>query len=258
MAMAYHQPQQYAPPSGPPPHLAMYGHSQSHSHHVYHPPPTQMQGQIQGRARFKIIKPSFHDRYECKPDNAPNGPAPYSLVISNKQKKRPDLVLNAKGVAMAACYLPKTSSYYNSDEKIFRIGLGDPSNVRWTDMLYRGKDKYGWAFTFNLPNTGQPVPMTWRKDNSVAVDGMKASRLSDNNFKLLDPNGQLMAVFTSHTMSLRPSAVGTLQINMDLGPMFEYAVITTLLSIYDFQKREEDSRSSSTSAAGAAAASSSC
>ncbi|KAG5804069.1 hypothetical protein H9Q74_013233 [Fusarium xylarioides] len=258
MAMAYHQPQQYAPPSGPPPHLAMYGHSQSLSHHVYHPPPTQMQGQIQGRARFKIIKPSFHDRYECKPDNAPNGPAPYSLVISNKQKKRPDLVLNAEGVAMAACYLPKTSSYYNSDEKIFRIGLGDPSNVRWTDMLYRGKDKYGWAFTFNLPNTGQPVPMTWRKDNSVAVDGMKASRLSDNNFKLLDPNGQLMAVFTSHTTSLRPSAVGTLQINMDLGPMFEYAVITTLLSIYDFQKREEDSRSSSTSAAGAAAASSSC
>lgn len=92
----------------------------------------------------------------------------------------------------------------------------------------------------------------------MAVDVIEASRLSDDNFKLLDPTGQLMAVFTSHTMSLRLSAVGTLQINMDLGPMFEYAVITTLLSIYDFQKREEDSRSSSTSTAGATAASSCC
>ncbi|SCN72155.1 uncharacterized protein FFB20_04122 [Fusarium fujikuroi] len=125
-------------------------------------------------------------------------------------------------------------------------------------MLYRGKDKYGWTFTFNLPNTGRPVPMTWRKGNSVAVDGMKASRLSDNNFKLLDPNGQLMAVFTSHTMSLRLSAVGTLQINIDLGPMSEYAVITTFLPIYDFQTREEDIRSSRIRAAGAAASSSCC
>ncbi|EWY82450.1 hypothetical protein FOYG_14544 [Fusarium oxysporum NRRL 32931] len=256
MAMAYHQPQQYAPPPGPPPHHAVYGHPQSQP--TYHPPPAPMQCQIQGRARYKITKPSFHDRYECKPDNAPDGLAPYSLAISNNQKKHPDLVLNAEGIAMAACYFPKTSNYYNSDEKAFRIGLGDPSNVRWTEMLYRGKDKYGWTFTFNLPDTEQPIPMTWRKYNRVAVDGMKASRLSDNNFKLLDPNGQLMAVFTRHTMSFRLNAVGTLQINMDLGPMFEYAVITTLLSIYDFQKREEDSRSSNTSAAGAAAASSSC
>jgi hypothetical protein len=159
---------------------------------------------------------------------------------------------------MAACYFPKAIKYYNSDEKTFRIGLGDPSNARWTEMLYRGKDKYGWTFTFNLPNTRQPVPMTWRKDNSVPVDGMKASRLSDSNFKLLDPNGQLMAAFTNHTMSFRLSAVGTLQINIDLGPMFDYAAITTLLSIYNFQKREEDSRSNNTSTAGAAAASSSC
>ncbi|CCT67904.1 uncharacterized protein FFUJ_14812 [Fusarium fujikuroi IMI 58289] len=213
----------------------MYGHTQCHSHPIYHPPPTQMQG----LARFKIIKPSFYDRYECKPDNAPGGPVLYNLAISSNQKKHPDLVLNAEG-------------------KIFRIGLGDPLNVRWTEMLYRGKDKYGWTFTFNLPNTGRPVPMTWRKGNSVAVDGMKASRLSDNNFKLLDPNGQLMAVFTSHTMSLRLSAVGTLQINIDLGPMSEYAVITTFLPIYDFQTREEDIRSSRIRAAGAAASSSCC
>ncbi|CVK85531.1 uncharacterized protein FPRN_06592 [Fusarium proliferatum] len=125
-------------------------------------------------------------------------------------------------------------------------------------MLYRRKDKHGWTFTFNLPNTGRPVPMTWRKGNSVAVDGMKASRLSDSNFKLLDPNDQVMAVFTSHTMSLRLSAVGTLQINIDLGPMFEYAVITTSLPIYDFPRREEDSRSSRISATGAATSSSCC
>ncbi|KAG7409066.1 hypothetical protein DER46DRAFT_579293 [Fusarium sp. MPI-SDFR-AT-0072] len=213
---------------------------------------------MQGRARYKITKPSFHDRYECKPGNAPDGPAPYSLEIPNNQKKHPDLVLNAEGISMAAFYLAKGCKYYNSDQKTFRIGLGDPSNVRWTEMLYHRKDKHGWTFTFSLPNAGQPVPMTWRKDNRVAVDGMKASRLSDNNFKLLDPNGQLMVVFTSHTMSFRLSAVGTLQINVDLGPMFEYAVIKNLLSIYDFQKREEDSRSSNTSTVGAAAASSSC
>lgn len=154
--MAYHQPQQYTPPPGPPPQQAMYGDTQSHSHPIYHPPLTQ----IQGRARFKITKPSFHDRYECKPDNALDGPVPYSRAISNNHKNHPDLVLNAEGIAMAACYLPNASNYYNSDEKIFRIGLGDPSNVRWTEMLYRGKDKYGWTFTFNLPNTGQSVPMT--------------------------------------------------------------------------------------------------
>ena len=63
---------------------------------------------------------------------------------------------------------------------------------------------------------GQPIPLTWLKDNNVTVDGMSASRLS-NNLKLQDPNGQLMAVFTSHTMSQRLSSVDTLQINMDLG-----------------------------------------
>ncbi|KAF5714792.1 hypothetical protein FMUND_7173 [Fusarium mundagurra] len=189
MAMTYHQPQQYARPPGPPPQHAMYGHPQSQA--TYHPSPIQILGQIQG--------------------------PPYSVAISNNQKKHPDLVLNAEWITMAACYLPKTSSYYNSDEKVFLIGLGDPSNVQWTEMLYRRKDIYGWTFTFNLPNTGQPIPMTRRKDNGAAVDGMKASRLRDNNFKLLDPNGQLMAVLTSHTTSLRLSAVGTLQINLDLG-----------------------------------------
>ncbi|TXB95697.1 hypothetical protein FocTR4_00016210 [Fusarium oxysporum f. sp. cubense] len=177
-----------------------------------------MQGQFQGRTRHKITKPSFHHRYECRPDNAPDGPAPYNLAISNNQKKYPNLVLNAEGIVMAACYFPNISIYYNSEEKTFRIGLGDPSNVRWAEMLYRGKDKYGWTCTFNLPDTGQPIPMAWTKGNSVAVDAMEASRSSGNNFKLLDPNGQLMAVFTSHTRSFRLNAVGTLQTNMDTGP----------------------------------------
>ncbi|CVK85530.1 uncharacterized protein FPRN_06593 [Fusarium proliferatum] len=97
---------QYAPSLGPLPQDTMYGHAQCHSHPIYHPPPTQMQG----LARFKITKPSFHDRYECKPDNAPGGPVLYSLAISSNQKKHPDLVLNAEGVAMVAFYLPKTSN----------------------------------------------------------------------------------------------------------------------------------------------------
>ncbi|KAF4457606.1 hypothetical protein F53441_479 [Fusarium austroafricanum] len=257
MALAYLASQNQGPPPFPPQGHAGYGPPQGQA--TYHPPLVQAQGQTPGRARFKITKPSFSDRYECKVDNAPGGPTPYTLEISKKPHKRPDLVLNAEGISMAACYFPDASKYYNSDEKTFRFGLGDPSNVHWSEMLYRGKDKYGWTFTFNLPNTGQPIPLTWWKDNNIAVDGMSASRLSDNNFKLQDPNGQLMAVFTSHTMSLRPSACGTLQINMDLGPMFEYAVITTLLSIYDFQKREEEKRSSSSNAAAAgAAAASSC
>ncbi|KAJ4315056.1 hypothetical protein N0V84_008568 [Fusarium piperis] len=254
MATTYQQSQTHAPPPGPSQGHAMYGPPQGQS--IYRPPQTQMQGQIHGAARFKIKKPSFHSRYECKPDNAPDGPSAYSLEISKNPKKHPDLALTAGGASVAACYFPEASRYYNSDSKTFRLGLGDPSNVQWTEMSYRGKDKHGWTFSLNLPNMGQPIPLTWLKDNSVAVDGMSASRLSNNNFKLQDANGQIMAIFTSHTMSLRPSSVGTLQMSMDLGPMFEYAVITTLLSIYDFQKREEEKRSSSTSAGGAAAAAS--
>ncbi|RTE79391.1 hypothetical protein BHE90_006121 [Fusarium euwallaceae] len=250
--MAYQQPQNCVPPPGPSQGHVMYWAPQGQS--MYHPPQSQMQGQTHGAARFKITKPSFHGRYECKPDNAPDGPSAYSLEISKNKKKHPDLALTAGGASVAACYFPEASRYYNSDSKTFRLGLGDPSNVQWTEMSYLGKDKHGWTFSLNLPNMGQPIPLTWLKDNNVAVDGMSASRLSNNNFKLQDPNGQIMAVFTSHTMSLRPSSVGTLQINMDLGPMFEYAVITTLLSIYDFQKREEEKRSSSSSAAGGAAA----
>lgn len=59
-------------------------------------------------------------------------------------------------------------------------------------------------------------------------------------------------------MSLRLSAVGTMQINMDLGPIFEYAVIMSLLSIYEYQKREEDESSTHLNAAAGAAAASSC
>ncbi|KAJ4183857.1 hypothetical protein NW755_009396 [Fusarium falciforme] len=235
MAMTYQQPQNYAPPPGPQGH-AMYGFPQGQSMH--RPPQSQTQGQMHDAARFKISKPSFHSRYECKPDNAPDGPSAYSLEISKNPKKHPELALTAGGASVAACYFLEASRYYNSDSKMSRIGLGDPANVQWTEMSYRGKDKYGWSFSLNLPNVGQPVPLTWLKDHSVAVDGMSASRLSNNNFKLQDPTGQIMAI------------------NMDLGPMFEYAVITTLLSIYDFQKREEEKRSSSSSAAGAAAAAS--
>ncbi|KAM0490123.1 hypothetical protein ACHAP8_011900 [Fusarium lateritium] len=260
MSMAYHVPQNGVLPPMPPQGYAMPGSAgQPQGQSMYHPPQqntsTPSQNHMSGPARYKVTKPTFHSRYECRPDNASDGPATYSLKIS----KDPDLSFNAEGMPMGACFLPNCSRVSPSDTKSFKIVIGSPPNVQYLQMVHRGDDNYGWTFMFNLPNTGQPVPMTWKKDNNVAVDGMHASSLSDNNFKLQDSNGQLMAVFTSHTMSLRLSAVGTLQINMDLGPIFEYAVIMSLLSIYEHQKREEDDSSSTNlNAAAAAAAASSC
>ncbi|CAG1980182.1 unnamed protein product [Fusarium graminearum] len=232
--------------------------SQPQSHSMYRPPQhctsTPLQNHMGDPARYKVTKPTFHNRYECRPGHASDGPVTYSLKVS----KDPDLSFSAEGIPMGACYLPNYKRVSRSDVKSFKIVIGRPPDVQYIQMIHRGNDDYGWTFMFNLPNTGQPIPMTWKKDNNVAVDGMHASSLSDNNFKLQDPNGQLMAVFTSHTMSLRLSAVSTMQINMDLGPIFEYAVIMSLLSIYEYQKREEDENSTHLNAAAGVAAASSC
>ncbi|KAF5022194.1 hypothetical protein F66182_5781 [Fusarium sp. NRRL 66182] len=241
MTMAFTH-QQYAPPP-PGPHM---GHVVNGGFQV------QLQSQPR---RLKITQPSFKSRYECKLDDGSDGRSIYNLEISTKSSKEPSLTMTAGGAPIAACYFPDPSSYNKDDAKTFHVGLGDPTNIYWTEMNYRGKDKHGWTFTMSVPQTGQLISARWNKSNSVAVDGMSASRLSNNNFNLQDAQGRRMAVFTSHTMSLRPSAVGTLQIDAHLGPAFEHAVVITLLSIYDFQSREEDKRSStSSSAAGHAAA----
>ncbi|UZP43149.1 hypothetical protein NXS19_010965 [Fusarium pseudograminearum] len=174
-----------------------------------------------GPARYKVTKPTFHSRYECRPEHASDGPVTYSLKVS----KDPDLSFSAEGIPMGACYLPNYKRVSRSDAKSFKIVIGRPPNVQYIQMIHRGNDDFGWTFMFNLPNTGQPIPMTWKKDNNVAVDGMHAS-------------------------------IGTMQINMDLGPIFEYAVIMSLLSIYEYQKREDDNSTHLNAAAGAAAASS--
>ncbi|RBR07519.1 uncharacterized protein FIESC28_10600 [Fusarium coffeatum] len=234
-------PQDYQPPSK----QSIYQSSENNA-------PAPYQDRPNGPARYKITKPSFHSRYECTPEDDTDRPATYSLQISSR-KKKPDLAFSAEGAPMGECFFPEVKKTSPSDSKSFRIALGNPSNAQWTELIHHGEDNYGWTFMFNLPSTGQPMPMTWKKDNNIAVDGMHASKLGDNNFNLQDPNGQVMAVFTRQTFSLRSSAIGTLQTNVDLGPLFEYAVVMSLLCIYEYRKREENN-SASSSGLGAIAA----
>ncbi|KAJ4253748.1 hypothetical protein NW762_010142 [Fusarium torreyae] len=194
----------------------------------------QMQIQPRGSARFKVVGLSFHSRYECKPENTSDEPSPYTIGISNNPKKRPDLALTVGGVSVATRYLPETSKHYNSDPKIFRIGLGNLSDVYWIAMLYQGKDKYGWSFAFNIPTTGQPVQVTWKKDKNVVVNDMSASR----------PKWPGHGDFYESHYGIRSQR----------GLAFEAAVIMSLLYIYVFQKCDEEKRSGTASAADSAAA----
>ncbi|KAJ4138638.1 hypothetical protein NW768_002488 [Fusarium equiseti] len=215
---------------------------------------TTYQNRTGGPVRYKITRRSFPNRYECKPQHDFDRPATYTLKLSDSRKKKPDLSFAAKGMSMGECYFPNVRKTSRKHAKSFRIGLGNPSNMQWTELIHHGNDDHGWSFTFTLPSTGQPIPLTWMKDNNVAVDGMHASSLSDNNFNLQDTNGQVMAVFTSHTFSLGSSTAGMVQINVDLGPIFEHAVVMSLLCIYEYKKREENKSSSSFNAGGAGVA----
>ncbi|RFN45354.1 hypothetical protein FIE12Z_10419 [Fusarium flagelliforme] len=219
---------------------------------IYQPPQyntaTSIQNSTGSPVRYKITRRSFHSRYECRPELYFDRPATYTLKLSDGSKNKPFLSFAAKGMPMGECYFPNVRKTSRKDANSFRIGLGNPSDMQWTELIHHVKDEYGWSFTFNLPSTGQPVPLTWVKDNKVAVDGRRASSLSDNNFKLRDPNGQVMAVFTSHSLSLSSSTAGTVQINVDFGPGFEHAVVMTLLCIYEYKKRYENNSSSSSNA----------
>ena len=239
-----------APPNGVLPPMPSQGYAMPNKDHaedqpMYQPPQnnttTTYPSPTGGPVRYKITRRSFRNRYECRPEHDFDRPATYTLKISENRKSKPDLSFAAKGLPMGECYFPNA----RKGSKSIRIGLGKPSNMQWTELIPQGKDEHGWTLTFNLPSTGQPVPLTWMKDNNVAVDGMHASSLSNNNLKLVDPNGQLMAVFTSQTFSLSSSACGTVQINMDLGPAFEHAVIMSLLCIYELRKRVASNSSSS-------------
>lgn len=248
------------PPSGvlPPQGYAMPNADPPQDQSMYQPPQnnttTTFPNRTGGPVRYKITRRSFHNRYECRPEHDFDRPAAYTLKLSDSRKNKPDLSFAAKGMPMGECYFPNVRKTSRKDAKSFRIGLGSPSNMQWTELTHHGKDDHGWSFTFNLPSTSQPVPLTWMKDNNVAVDGMHASSLSDNNFKLVDPNGQVMAVFTSHTFSLSSRTAGTVQINVDLGPVFEHAVVMSLLCIYEYKKREENKSSSSFNAGAAGVA----
>jgi hypothetical protein len=249
-----------APPNGvlPPQDYTMPNADPSQDQSMYQPPQyntaTSIQNRTGGPVRYKITRRSFHNRYECRLENYFDIPATYTLKLSDSRRNKPDLSFAAKGMPMGECYFPNVRKTSRKDAKSFRIGLGSPSKMQWKELIHHAMDDHGWSFTFNLPSTGQPVPLTWMKDNNVAVDGRHASSLSDNNFKLQDPSGQVMAVFTSHTLSLSSSTAGTVQINVDLGPVFEHAVVMSLLCIYEYKKREENKSSSSFNAGAAGVA----
>lgn len=210
-----------------------------------------------------------------------HGKTPLFVVDTSTFKPRkPDVTLHigsdtsSASPAVACCYIPSMG-------RTFRVGLGNivdaPGVMRWEEMTQLSRMSmrhFGWSM--DLPDGERPELM-WKRTTRVAVDGKTASSLSSRNWKLVRlnsaeeaeeivenavdgdsiddeieddkrraaaqlpprPKGDVLAVFTSE-MGLTHFC-GTLQINVEWGPDFDYMVLITLTAVYERLMRARQS-----------------
>ncbi|KAI9901150.1 hypothetical protein N3K66_002967 [Trichothecium roseum] len=126
---------------------------------------------------------------------------------------------------------------------------GGKEDFMWEDMRREKLTEWGYAFSFTPPPSSSPavvaagggrrdrVALMWKRTTHVTAAGMKASRLSVRNFKLVDrgDEGRVLAVFTA---ARGWSSCGTLQINVDWGVGFERVVVVSCVTLYEKVSRE--------------------
>ncbi|OAQ58525.1 hypothetical protein VFPPC_14898 [Pochonia chlamydosporia 170] len=197
--------------------------------------------------QYVIDKPLFKKSYGISPKSSPDH-RQYAR-IRHSTGASPDIALHdgsdSQSPVIAVAYIMKT-------QLGFKIGLGDPKDAHamiWEDMKYANKLRTNFAWSMELPfrrdsistnNTNDEEharrpDLMWKKTRSVAVDEGSIHAMSTRNWKLVDQDENILAVFTSN---ISRGQAGTLQVNVDFGKEFDTMILMTLLALYERSRRQ--------------------
>ncbi|KAI9928459.1 hypothetical protein ASPWEDRAFT_38690 [Aspergillus wentii DTO 134E9] len=123
-----------------------------------------------------------------------------------------------------------------------RVGLGDPkdpNNIVWEDMYRNTLKKISYTYETLLPGVDghhERRTLNWKRTCSYGIGEDMPSKASARNFKLIDEDGRLIAVFLNNGHKSYHKC-GKLQINVDYGSQFDLMVMITGLSVLEKERR---------------------
>ncbi|KAL6856626.1 hypothetical protein J3F83DRAFT_391118 [Trichoderma novae-zelandiae] len=190
---------------------------------------------------FQIVRPALKHSYQIIPD----GEEPLYKVknLPYSRGDKPDLALldgpDKTAPVLGVCYMPKFSRH-------FKIGFGDPAGpepIVWEDFVKptmggcERKISVSFSGDGHISETGkgEREEFTWKRTRHVSVPGKKLHAAGLRNRKLVDDQGNVLAIFT-HATAI--GVAGWLQIDVDRGRDFEVMVILTALSIHEWIRRQ--------------------
>lgn len=166
--------------------------------------------------------------------------------------KKPDLTFH-EGTDDKAPIV--ASSNFLKFSRHCKVGLGDPndvSNATWEDLLGEGYShgKYSWQMLLDKDCVPNRYSFIWKRTSNVGVNDTRPSKLSTDNFKLVDEQtGQVLAAYsTSNHKSV--DKAGKLEIYPDYGRDFELMTIATILSIVERHRRRNQRRAAAAGGGG--------
>lgn len=185
---------------------------------------------------WKLSKPAFSRHYDIRANND-SSPVAFVVDLSTFTRNKPNLTLHRGSSlkdnppAVACVHTPKSS-------RSFTLGIGDPSspNIHWEDVKREGLTGFEYSFPCVLDGS-KPTQLTWKKTSRESVQGMKASKFSQKDFKLVDGQGRVVAVFTHET---GVTSCGTLEIRGDWGEDVDLKVLMTVTTLYDLVRKKQN------------------
>ncbi|KAM0255605.1 hypothetical protein ACHAQJ_005609 [Trichoderma viride] len=190
---------------------------------------------------FQIVRPAFKHNYQIVPEGEEE--PRYKVKSRLYPRNAPDLALHSgpdlTTPILATCYMPNFTRHC-------KIGFGDPNGTEpliWEDFVRskRGSSERNISVSFSGDNIdsetgkGEREQFTWKRTSHVSVPGKKFHSKNGRNRKLIDEQGEVVAIFTSDN---KIGNTGWLQINVDRGRDFDVLVMITALAICEKIRRQ--------------------
>lgn len=201
--------------------------------------------------RYKLSKPKLNRRYDVKADgsNGNNSPVLFVVDISTFTPNKPNLTMHA-GSDLKSNPPAVACSHFPHAGRSFKLGLGDPANpasITWEEVNRDGLSNSRYDWSVDIPGSRERIPVVWKRTSNVAVEGMSTGFWNGRDWKLVDPRGNVLAVFT-HSSGL--TSGGILQINVDFGMRFDHAVLMTVITLYEYTRRRRNAAAAASSGGG--------
>ena len=191
--------------------------------------------------------PPFHNYTE------PTAPAIYFAAISEWNLKKPDIILHRRidtndsdDVTNADENTPVVGVIHTRYSRNFKLGIGDPcidpNTVIWEDMINRspflGSSKYEFSIDIKEGENRARKKFEWKR-TSAEENGVKGwrGRWSLGNYKLLDEDGNVVAVFLDRIWLQGIRAPGILGFKRLVSRELEVVVVLTCTGLVEKIRR---------------------